>query len=152
MDAPWRIRPAVPADVEQLLPIEQRCFSDPWSASAFEETLRPPHGLGLVAERAGQVRGYLVARSMAGEGEILNLAVAPDARRRGLGDHLLEAGITALAAAGAREIFLEVREQNHTALGLYRRRGFKPVGMRAGYYRNPVEDAIVLRLALPDPA
>jgi ribosomal-protein-alanine N-acetyltransferase len=152
MDAPWRIRPAVPADVERLLPIEQRCFSDPWSAGAFEETLRPPHGLGLVAERAGQVRGYLVARSVAGEGEILNLAVAPDARRRGLGDDLLEAGITALAATGAREIFLEVREQNHAALKLYGRRGFKPVGMRAGYYRNPVEDAIVLRLALPDPA
>jgi ribosomal-protein-alanine N-acetyltransferase len=152
MDAPWRIRPAVPADVERLLPIEQRCFSDPWSAGAFEETLRPPHGLGLVAERAGQVRGYLVARSVAGEGEILNLAVSPDARRRGLGDDLLEAGITALAAAGAREIFLEVREQNHAALELYRRRGFKPVGMRARYYRNPVEDAIVLRLALQDPA
>jgi len=78
--------------------------------------------------------------------------VAPDARRRGLGDDLLEAGITALAATGAREIFLEVREQNHAALELYRRRGFKPVGMRARYYRNPVEDAIVLRLALPDPA
>jgi [ribosomal protein S18]-alanine N-acetyltransferase len=152
MDAPWRIRPAVPADAERLLPIEQRCFSDPWSVGTFEETLRPPHGLGLVAERAGQVKGYLVARSVAGEGEILNLAVAPDARRRGIGDALLEAGIAALGAAGVREIFLEVREHNHAAQQLYRRRGFRPVGMRAGYYRNPVEDAIVLHLALPSHA
>lgn len=149
MDALWRIRPAIPADAERLLPIEQRCFSDPWSVAAFEETLRPPHGLGLVAERAGLVKGYLVARAIAGEGEILNLAVAPDARRRGLGDQLLGAGIAALAAAEVREIFLEVRERNQAALQLYQRRGFRPIGVRAGYYRNPVEDAIVLRLALP---
>jgi ribosomal-protein-alanine N-acetyltransferase len=148
MAGPWRIRRAAATDAERLLPIERRCFSDPWSVAAFEEILRSPLGLGYVAERGGEIKGYLLARAVAGEGEILNLAVAPEARRHGLGGRLLEAGIDALAAAGAREVFLEVREQNVAALQLYQRRGFRPVGLRARYYRNPVEDAIVLRLAL----
>lgn len=148
MDGPWRIRPAAAADAERLLPIERRCFSDPWSVAAFEEILRSPLGLGCVAERGDEIKGYLVARAVAGEGEILNLAVTPESRRKGLGARLLEAGIDALAAAGAREIFLEVREQNVAALQLYQRRGFRPAGLRPRYYRNPVEDAIVLRLAL----
>jgi ribosomal-protein-alanine N-acetyltransferase len=102
-----------------------------------------------VGERAGEVQGYLIARAVAGEGEILNLAVAPEVRRQGLGAQLLEAGIAELTAAGAREVFLEVREHNLAAQQLYQRRGFRPVALRARYYRNPVEDAIVLRLALP---
>jgi len=129
--------------------MERRCFSDPWSAAAFEELLGSPLGIGLVAERGPAVGGYLVARAVAGEGEILNLAVAPEMRRRGLGSALLAAGVTALEVAGVREVFLEVREQNRAAQQLYLGRGFRPVGLRARYYRNPVEDAIVLRLALP---
>jgi [ribosomal protein S18]-alanine N-acetyltransferase len=152
MDALWKIRLASPADAERLLPIERRCFSDPWSFEAFEELLRPPLGLGLLAERAEEVRGYLVARVVAGEGEILNLAVAPEARRNGLGAELLGAGIVAIAAAGAREVFLEVRERNRAAQQLYQRQGFRPVGVRSGYYRNPVEDAIVLRRELSSSA
>lgn len=152
MDAPWQIRLAAPADAERLLPIERRCFSDPWSFAAFEELLRPPLGVGLLAERGGEVKGYLVARVVAGEGEILNLAVVPEARRKGLGAELLGAGIVAIAAAGAREVFLEVRERNRAAQQLYQRQGFRPVGLRSRYYRNPVEDAIVLRRQLSDGA
>jgi ribosomal-protein-alanine N-acetyltransferase len=149
MDGPWRIRRATVADAGRLVPIERRCFSDPWSIAAFEEILRSPLGLGLVAERGGEVQGYLLARAVAGEGEIVNLAVTPEARRRGLGGRLLEQGVDALAAAGAREVFLEVRQHNVAAQHLYLRRGFRPVGLRARYYRNPVDDALVLRLALP---
>jgi ribosomal-protein-alanine N-acetyltransferase len=148
MDAPWRIRPARPADGDRLAVIERRCFGDPWSAAAFEDILVSSGGLGVVAVRRDGPIGYLIGRVAAGEGEILNLAVVPEARRRGVGQGLLEAGLVALAQAGAREIFLEVREHNRTALDLYQRRGFRPVGLRPRYYRNPVEDAIVLRLAL----
>ncbi len=149
MDAPWRIRPARPADGPLLAAIERRCFGDPWSAAAFEDIFRSPTGIGIVAERDQDILGYLVARVVAGEAEILNLAVLPEVRRRGLGQDLLEAGLAAVTRAGARETFLEVREHNLPALGLYQRRGFRPVGLRARYYRNPVEDAIVLRLAHP---
>jgi ribosomal-protein-alanine N-acetyltransferase len=79
---------------------------------------------------------------------VLNLAVAPEARGQGLGARLLQSALDCLSEAGAREVFLEVREGNVAAQNLYQRRGFRPIARRAGYYRNPVEDAIVLRLAL----
>jgi ribosomal protein S18 acetylase RimI-like enzyme len=83
---------------------------------------------------------------------VLNLAVAPDARRRGLGGALLRAGIAALRHRRVSEVFLEVREPNRSAQALYLSHGFRPVGQRASYYRNPREDALVLRLALEQPA
>jgi [ribosomal protein S18]-alanine N-acetyltransferase len=94
------------------------------------------------------VLGYLIARDVAGSGEVLNLAVAPESRRRGIARALLEAGLSALAARGADEVFLEVRESNVGAQELYRSLGFRAVGLRAGYYRHPKEDALVLRLGL----
>jgi ribosomal-protein-alanine N-acetyltransferase len=152
MDGPWQIRRARTADGRRLVPLERRCFSDPWTAEAFEEMFASPFGRGFVAERLGEVEGYLVARAVAGEGEILNLAVAPEVRGQGLGAELLRTALDCLIEAGAREVFLEVREGNATAQSLYQRRGFRPIGRRARYYRNPVEDAIVLRLALPSGA
>jgi [ribosomal protein S18]-alanine N-acetyltransferase len=149
MDGPWQIRRARTADGRRLVPLERRCFGDPWSAEAFEDLLASPFGRGFIAERLGEVDGYLVARAVAGEGEILNLAVAPEVRGQGLGSRLLDAALTSLIEAGAREVFLEVREGNLTAQALYTHRGFRPIGRRTRYYRNPVEDAIVLRLALP---
>jgi ribosomal-protein-alanine N-acetyltransferase len=92
--------------------------------------------------------GYIVAIVVAGEAEILNLAVAPSVRRQGLGAELLDAGIAAVGALGAREAFLEVRESNKSALGLYGSRGFAALARRSRYYRNPVEDALVLRRAV----
>ncbi len=82
----------------------------------------------------------------------MNLAVAPEYRREGLGRRLLEAGLEALRGRGVYQVHLEVRQGNKAAQLLYRHQGFQPVGRRAGYYRNPVEDAIVLRLALPGSA
>ncbi len=152
MADPWLIRPARAADAARIAPIEQRCFSDPWSAAAFEEVFRFPLGIGLVAEADRRIGGYLVGRAVAGEGEIMNLAVAPEHRREGLGSRLLEEGLALLQARGARQVYLEVRAGNDGARALYEGRGFRQVGRRSGYYRNPVEDAIVLRLALPDGA
>jgi ribosomal-protein-alanine N-acetyltransferase len=101
-----------------------------------------------VAERDAEIVGYLVAREAAGTGEILNLAVDPPHRRCGIARALLEAGLTALRHRQADEVFLEVRVSNEAAQALYRGAGFLPVGRRRAYYRNPVEDALVLRRAL----
>ena len=149
MDDGWSIRSAHRADVAALLPIERRCFGDPWSPAAFADLLESSHGFGLVAAQAAVVGGYLIARAVVSEAEILNLAVAPEFRRLRLGRRLLDQAIEQLSQRGAREIFLEVREGNVAAKELYRARGFRAVGARARYYRNPVEDALVLRLALP---
>jgi ribosomal-protein-alanine N-acetyltransferase len=145
----WQIRRARPADAGRLVPVERLCFSDPWSATAFEEMLRFPLTLALVAERNGEVDGYLIGRSVAEEGEILNLAVRPTVRRQGLGGQLLEAGLAALAGAGAHRVWLEVRVSNQEAQALYQHRGFQPAGRRARYYKNPVEDALVFQIHLP---
>ncbi len=148
MDAPFRIRSAVPADAPRLITIERRCFSDPWSEASFREALGAAWTFGLVAETDRQVVGYLIARELAGAGEILNVAVAPEARRQGVGRTLLDEGLRVLRRRAVEEVFLEVRESNRSAQALYLAIGFRPVGQRAGYYRNPKEDALVLRLDL----
>jgi len=152
MDAPYRVRSAVPADAAAFVAIERRCFSDPWSEASFREALGSPWTFGLAAQGSRGVAGYLVAREVGGSGEVLNLAVAPEFRRRGVGGALLRAGLTALRRRRVTEVFLEVRESNRSAQALYAGHGFRPVGQRAAYYRNPKEDALVLRLALERPA
>jgi [ribosomal protein S18]-alanine N-acetyltransferase len=152
MDAPYRIRPAVPADVKALLAIERRTFTDPWTEASFHEALTSAWTFGLVAETGRGMVGYLIGREVAGTGEVLNLAVAPEFRRRGIAGALLEAGLAAFRRRKVDEVFLEVRESNRSAQALYLSRGFRAVGQRAAYYRNPKEDALVLRLALAQPA
>jgi len=148
MDAPYRIRSAVPADAAGLVAIERCAFSDPWSEASFREALTSPWTFGLIAETGRGVAGYLVGREVAGTGEVLNLAVAPELRHRGIGGALLQAGLAALRRRKVDEVFLEVRESNVSARALYAAYGFRPVGQRAAYYRNPREDALVLRLEM----
>jgi ribosomal-protein-alanine N-acetyltransferase len=148
MDAHYRIRSAVPADAVPLVEIERRCFSDPWSENSFREALESPWTFGLVAQNARGVAGYLIGREVAGTGEVLNLAVAPDCRRRGVARALLRAGLARLRKRRVQEVFLEVRESNQSAQSLYLSSGFRPVGQRTAYYRNPKEDALVLWLPL----
>ena len=148
MDAPYRIRSAVPADAAGLVAIERRAFSDPWSEASFRDALTSPWSFGLVAETKRGAAGYLIGREVAATGEVLNLAVAPEFRRRGIGGALLEAGLAALRRRKVEEVFLEVRESNISAQALYVGHGFRPVGQRAAYYRNPREDALVLKLEL----
>jgi ribosomal-protein-alanine N-acetyltransferase len=143
---PCRIRRGAVADAPALVAIERRAFADPWSEASFREALGAAWSLGLVAEMHDAIVGYLVAREAGGSGEILNLAVDPPFRRSGIARALLDAGLAALRRRGAEEIFLEVRESNFAAQALYLGAGFRPVGQRAGYYRNPLEDALVLRL------
>ena len=148
MDAPYRIRSAVPADTALLVAIERRCFSDPWSETSFREALDSPWSFGLVAHPGRSIAGYLIGREVGGTGEILNLAVAPDYRRRGVARALLRAALALLRKRRVDEVFLEVRESNRSAQALYLSSGFRPVGQRAAYYRNPKEDALVLWLGL----
>ena len=152
MDARYRIRSAILADVGSMVDIERRAFGDPWSEASFREGLTSPWTFGLVGLSGRGIAGYLIAREVAGTGEVLNLAVAPEERRKGLGSALLSAGLAALRRRRVTEVFLEVRESNRSAQALYLSHGFRPVGQRAAYYRNPREDALVLRLAIEQPA
>jgi ribosomal-protein-alanine N-acetyltransferase len=140
MEPSFHIRSATIADLATITDIEREVFSDPWSASAFRELI----GTGaLVAESNGIVAGYVFARSLGDEGEILNLAVRSGRQRLGIGRQLLDASIAKLQSQGARTIFLEVRASNFAGQDFYLRAGFEPVGRRRGYYDKPREDALI---------
>ena len=152
---PLHIRRAVRADLAAMLRIEQASFADPWTVDSLATALSLERMRVLVAESAelerergaaGQeVLGYVVALVVGPEAEIADLAVAPEARRQGIGRALLSGALAELRAAAVRTVYLEVRESNQGARTLYEAYGFESVGRRRGYYRSPVEDALVLR-------
>jgi ribosomal-protein-alanine N-acetyltransferase len=153
MDGPCRLRPATAADARAIADLERRVFSDPWSAESIRETIGMPWMFTQIAEdRAGALAGYVFCREVAGESELLNLAVDPALRRGGVGRILLDAALQWLTLRGAHETFLEVRESNAAAIALYERVGFRAVGRRPDYYQRPVEDAILYRRPGQGPA
>jgi len=148
MDRAYRIRSAETGDVPGMLEVERACFGDPWSARAIREAMQSETSQAYVADEAGRVLGFVLARTSGPEAEILDLAVLPNMRRRGIARALLRAVRDAVARVGVEEIFLEVRESNRAAISLYEREGYRAVGMRHRYYRHPLENALVLRVAL----
>jgi ribosomal-protein-alanine N-acetyltransferase len=142
------LRVAREADLEAVLAIEQASFGDPWNRAAFIDLVDEPRVAFLIAEVGGVVRGYVVAWFVLDEGEIGNLAVASDARRRGIGALLLDGAIAAVRRSDVDTLYLEVRDSNAAARALYASRGFTVVGRRREYDRKPKEDALVLRLDL----
>lgn len=130
--------------------MERACYSDPWPASSFA-TLPSNDRVFFVVARAsdsGQLEGFAITWYVMDEGELANLAVAPETRRRGIGQALLDAVTTDALGRGTSELYLEVRESNSAARALYRAAGFEQVGRRKRYYRQPEEDALILRRTL----
>lgn len=146
-----RLRAATAADVPAVAAIERAAFSDPWSPSSFATLLGNPAVEFAVAERGGAVLGYTVLWVAADEAELANVAVSAAARGRGVGALLVDNALAAAARRGAATVYLEVRESNVAARRLYASRHFADVGRRRGYYRNPVEDALVLARPLTSP-
>ena len=138
------IRDFDPGDLESI----QKLISNipevaQWSADDFLLASQRNFCL-LVAEEGDTVSGLVAFRMIEDEAEILNLAVDSRQRRRGIGSRLMEEMIEACKAAGVKKIFLEVRESNIGARNFYSRMGFTEAGRRGRYYRQPVEDALVL--------
>lgn len=144
----WLTRPATVADVPGIAEAERVCFGDPWSAAGIAELFENEAVVARVVMAGGlelRLAGYAFARVIAGEAEVLNLAVLPRCRRQGVGRRLLDSVLAAVATAGAVEAFLEVRESNAAARFLYETRGFRAVGFRTDYYRKPRENAVIMR-------
>ncbi len=149
MDELCHIRPASLADLGRLVILEDASFTDPWTAGQLAESLGEAHTIGLVAEDGfGALAGYLLARVVLDEAEVLSVAVGSEWRRQGLGRRLLEQALEEMGAQGVLSVWLEVRPSNEGALALYHAANFVAVGRRRSYYRRPVEDAMVLRRAL----
>jgi [ribosomal protein S18]-alanine N-acetyltransferase len=144
------LRPATRADGPALADVHAAAFEAPWPADDILRFAEDRGGFALAADDDGALAGFILCRQIAGEAEVLTLAVRPAARRRGIGLALLEAAL-ALSAPTATAMFLEVAADNPAAVALYAGAGFETVGRRAGYYgrvgRQSV-DAIVMRRAL----
>jgi len=135
-----------------LADLHDRAFDRPWSAEEFETLLKGP-GVFAVLGEAGdpeEAKGFILCRAIAGEAEILTVAVEPAARRRGWGAALVEMAAAIAREAAAFEMFLEVAADNVAAIGLYGAAGFGRVGLRKGYYPHPdgAKDAVVMRRVL----
>ena len=131
--------------VAQVAEIEKICFSDPWSENSIASELQNSLSLWLVAEENGVVQGYVGSQTVLDETDMMNIGVHPDHRRQGIGEALVDALVVALADRGSRCLTLEVRASNIPAQSLYAKKGFAQIGKRPGYYRNPREDALILR-------
>lgn len=143
------LRGATAADLPEVVALERACYGDPWPATAFAALPDNPNVFfALAREQRGMLAGYVVAWYVMDEGELANLAVAPTLRGRGVGRALLDVMLEDAARRGTEHVFLEVRESNGWARKLYGARGFEEVGRRRGYYRSPVEDALILRCTL----
>jgi ribosomal-protein-alanine acetyltransferase len=114
-----------------------------WSLKSLEQLDRRGE-LAWVIEIAGEVAGFLVARAVVAEAEILNLSIDPVKRRAGNANALLQEGIAEFRRLHVRKIFLEVRESNTAAMHFYEKNGFVRNGLRPAYYQNPTEAAVLM--------
>lgn len=130
-------------DVPFISRLEEETFSMPWSADSFLEMISKEDARYYVAEEDGRLLGSCGVLMIAGEGNITNVAIAPEARNRGIGTALLRH----LMAEGDREgltaYTLEVRVSNAAAIHVYEKLGFVSAGVRPGFYEKPVEDALI---------
>lgn len=125
--------------------IEEICFSTPWSENAILHEVTNPISYWLVAVENGQVLGYVGSQYSYGEADMMNLAVVPDFRKRGIGQLLVAELISHLDDLDVKSLTLEVRESNAAAVSLYEKMGFLQVGLRPNYYQKPREAALILR-------
>ena len=133
------------AHVAQIAELEKQCFSDPWSEKSVASELENPLALWLAAVENSRVLGYAGSQTVMDETDMMNIAVHPDFRHQGIAKGLIESLIAELKERGSRCLTLEVRRSNMPAVSLYEKLGFTQIGRRPNYYRNPKEDALILR-------
>lgn len=130
--------------VQQVAALEALCFCDPWSENSVASELKNPLALWLVALEEDRLAGYVGSQTVVGETDMMNIAVHPDFRRKGIAEALVNALTEELKAIGSHCLTLEVRASNEPAKNLYEKLGFSQIGRRPSYYRHPKEDALIL--------
>ncbi len=149
----WQHRAPLAADFDAVLAIEVQSYSHPWTLGHFKDSLGAGYRMELRLNGDGELVGYSVVMPGVKEAHLLNLTVAPSARRQGHARALLDRAVHRARAHGERTLWLEVRSGNQEARALYHAYGFTQRGLRPGYYpidHQQREDALVLALDLPD--
>ncbi len=139
------IRKMISQDAPGIAALEKLCFSDPWNEASIASELTNKLSAWFVAVDDGKVVGYVGSQTVLDSTDMMNIAVAPDRRKQGIAQALISALESELKSRGSRMLFLEVRRSNQAAISLYSKLGFFEVGVRKNYYRNPKEDALILR-------
>ena len=129
--------------------IEEDCFSDPWSYRSIEDLICTDGSMCFVAvedpnTENEKVIAYFIGRLIAPEGELYRIAVAPAYRKRGIGYRLMDYSVKTSRGKGLETLFLEVRSQNYAARRLYTSYGFEEMGIRRNYYKDPLDDAVIM--------
>ena len=138
------IRRSLPADVTEITMAEADIFSDPWSERDINDAISQSGSMCYTALSDGAVVAYIIGRQIAPEGEIYRIATLPSHRRRGIAYKLLDYMVKCERGRGLESLFLEVREKNIPARNLYKSYGFREIGMRKNYYKDPPDNAIVM--------
>ncbi len=141
------IRRMLATDIPKVVSIEQECFSLPWSAKAFEESLTQPYSVFFVAEATTEnsvITGYVGVYHIGDECDITNVAVSTKYRRKGIAIKLLKAVEEYSVSKNVYSITLEVRESNTPAIRLYEGMQYKNIGIRKNFYEKPMENAIIM--------
>jgi len=125
--------------------LEKICFSDPWSERSIASELNNKLAFWLVAVEGETVAGYIGSQTVMDETDMMNVAVHPDFRRQGVAEALVNKLVENLKRMGSHCLTLDVRASNAPAIALYEKLGFSEIGRRKNYYRNPREDALILR-------
>jgi len=142
------IRKMTPDDIDRVAELEELIFSVPWSKSSFFDAINSKDDIYLVAEMDGVICGYCGLWGVVGEGQITNVAVAPESRRKGIALLMLKELLKRAEAENIKEFILEVRESNIAAFTLYKQLGFEEVGIRKNFYSKPTENAIIMHLLI----
>lgn len=142
------IRHYSPEMLRDVIAIERASFSCPWSLESFEQAGTMENSIFLTVCEGGMAVGFGCILLAAEEGELVDIAVSPEYRKRGLGQMLMTALLEKAAERGTEVLYLEVRQSNTPARSLYEKNGFAAIGVRKKYYKNPVEDAVLMRCEL----
>jgi ribosomal-protein-alanine N-acetyltransferase len=138
-----RIRALAYSDLPQVIAIERRAFPTPWSLAMFVLELSKPSGICLAALRGDRIVGYMICSRYDRVWHLMNVAVDPRVRRRGIAAELLRRLFEQADERGA-QYTLEVRTSNRAAIAMYERFGFRSAGRRRGYYHDNREDALIM--------
>ena len=140
----FTVRRMTEQDCPVVAELEKRIFSQPWSEQGFCDAIAMAENIFLVAEDAGEICGYIGMYQSLDEGEITNVAVAPEKRNAGIGWQLMQTALSEARQQGITQIVLEVRVSNASAIHLYEKCGFINCGVRKGFYDFPKEDAYIM--------